>query len=167
MTSVFFVYFALVSVVSGVLTVALRNPVQCGIALLSLLGHIAGLFVLLHAEFLAAVQIIIYAGAILILYLFVLMMLNLKSEERYMHRRYAWYVVGMGALSIELMLMLLASNYAGVKGTATADAIETVGNPSAIGILMFSDYLLPFEIVGAFPLAPIVLAAVVRRHPTR
>ena len=119
MTSVFFVYFAVVSVASAVLTVALRNPVQCGIALLSLLGHIAGLFVLLHAEFLAAVQIIIYAGAILILYLFVLMMLNLKSEERYVHRRYAWYVVGMGALSIELMLMLLASNYAGVKGTAT------------------------------------------------
>src|SRR5207245_9237977 len=119
MVPVFFAYFAGVSVVAGILTVALRNPVHCGIALLALLGHIAGLFVLLHAEFLAAVQIIIYAGAILILYLFVLMMLNLKSEERYVHRRYAWYVVGMGALSISLMFMLLASNYVGVKGTAT------------------------------------------------
>ena len=167
MTSVFFVYFAVVSVVSAVLTVALRNPVQCGIALLSLLGHIAGLFVLLHAEFLAAVQIIIYAGAILILYLFVLMMLNLKSEERYVHRRYAWYVVGMGALSIELMLMLLASNFAGVKGTATTDAIETVGNSTAIGILMFSDYLLPFEIVGVFLLGAIVGAIVLTKNPTR
>jgi NADH-quinone oxidoreductase subunit J len=167
MTSVFFVYFAVVSVVSAILTVALRNPVQCGIALLSLLGHIAGLFVLLHAEFLAAVQIIIYAGAILILYLFVLMMLNLKSEERYVHRRYAWYVVGMGALSIELMLMLLASNYAGVKGTATSDAIEQVGNSTAIGILMFSDYLLPFEIVGVFLLGAIVGAIVLTKNPTR
>src|SRR5439155_15652753 len=115
MTSVFFVYFALVSVVSGVLTVALRNPVQCGIALLSLLGHIAGLFVLLHAEFLAAVQIIIYAGAILILYLFVLMMLNLKSEERYVHHRHAWYIVGVGALTVELLLVLLTSRYSGMK----------------------------------------------------
>src|SRR5437899_12025553 len=81
MTSVFFVYFAVVSVASAVLTVALRNPVQCGIALLSLLGHIAGLFVLLHAEFLAAVQIIIYAGAILILYLFVLMLLTSRPRS--------------------------------------------------------------------------------------
>jgi len=167
MVSVFFAYFALVSIASGVLTVSLRNPVQCGIALLLLLGHIAGLFVLLHAEFLAAVQIIIYAGAILILYLFVLMMLNLKSEERYVHRRYAWYIVGVGAMSIELLLMLLASNYAGVKGTATPQVVETVGNSTAIGILMFSDYLLPFEIVGVFLLGAIVGAIVLTKNPTR
>jgi NADH-quinone oxidoreductase subunit J len=167
MVAVFFAYFAIVSVVAGVLTVALRNPVQCGIALLALLGHIAGLFVLLHAEFLAAVQIIIYAGAILILYLFVLMMLNLKTEERYVHRRYAWYIVGVAAMSIELMLMLLASNFAGVKGTATAEAVEKVGNSTAIGVLMFSDYLLPFEIVGIFLLGAIVGAIVLTKNPSR
>ena len=81
MTPIFFAYFALVSIVAGVLTVALRNPVHCGIALLALLGHIAGLFVLLHAEFLAVVQIIIYAGAILILYLFVLMLLTSRPRS--------------------------------------------------------------------------------------
>ena len=167
MLLVFFAYFALVSVISGVLTVALRNPVQCGIALLVLLGHIAGLFVLLHAEFLAAVQIIIYAGAILILYLFVLMLLNLKTEERYLHRRAAWYIVGVGAMSIELVLMLLASSYAGAQGRATAEAVEKVGNSAAIGILMFSDYLLPFEIVGVFLLGAIVGAIVLTKNPTR
>jgi NADH-quinone oxidoreductase subunit J len=167
MVAVFFAYFAIVSVVAGVLTVALRNPVQCGIALLALLGHIAGLFVLLHAEFLAAVQIIIYAGAILILYLFVLMMLNLKTEERYVHRRYAWYIVGVAAMSIELMLMLLASNFAGVKGTATPEAVEKIGNSTAIGVLMFSDYLLPFEIVGIFLLGAIVGAIVLTKNPSR
>jgi NADH-quinone oxidoreductase subunit J len=167
MLPVFFAYFALVSVVSGILTVALRNPVQCGIALLSLLGHIAGLFVLLNAEFLAAVQIIIYAGAILILYLFVLMMLNLKTEERYLHRRYAWYVLGVSVITVELMLMLLASNYAGVKGSATVEVVQQVGNSTAIGILMFSDYLLPFEIVGVFLLGAIVGAIVLTKNPTR
>ena len=75
--------------------------------------------------------------------------------------------MGMAALSIELMLMLLASNYAGVKGTATADAIEQVGNSTAIGILMFSDYLLPFEIVGVFLLGAIVGAIVLTKNPTR
>src|SRR6266545_3264809 len=113
MVPVFFAYFAAVSVVAGILTVSLRNPVQCGIALLALLGHIAGLFVLLNAEFLAAVQIIIYAGAILILYLFVLMLLNLKTEERYLHRRYAWYMMGAGAIAVEFVLLLMASGFGG------------------------------------------------------
>lgn len=167
MTAGFFAYFALISVVSAILTVALRNPVQCGIALLSLLGHIAGLFVLLHAEFLAAVQVIIYAGAILILYLFVLMIINLKTEERYVHRQYAWYIAGVGVMSIELMLMLLASSYAGAMGTATPQAVETVGNTTAIGIVMFSDYLLQFEIVGVFLLGAIVGAIVLTKNPTR
>ncbi len=166
MTPIFFAYFALVSVAAGVLTVALRNPVHCGIALLALLGHMAGLFVLLHAEFLAVVQIIIYAGAILILYLFVLMLLNLKTDERRFHRRHAWYIVGVGALTAELMLLLLASRYGGMKGPAPAKAVEEMGNSMAIGILMFSDYLLPFEIIGIFLLGAIVGAIVLAKTPT-
>jgi NADH-quinone oxidoreductase subunit J len=166
MTLFFFAYFALISIAAGVLTVALRNPVHCGIALLALLGHMAGLFVLLHAEFLAVVQIIIYAGAILILYLFVLMLLNLKTEERRFHHRHAWYIVGVGALTVELLLVLLASRYGGMKGPATTKAVEEVGNSMAIGILMFSDYLLPFEIVGVFLLGAIVGAIVLAKTPT-
>ncbi len=166
-TAGLFAYFAFVSIAAGMLTVSLRNPVHCGIALLALLGHVAGLFVLLHAEFVAVVQIIIYAGAILILYLFVLMLLNLKTEERYFHRRHAWYVVGVGALTVELLLVLLASQYGGVKGPAPAEAVEEVGNSMAIGILMFSDYLLPFEIVGIFLLGAIVGAIVLAKTPTR
>ncbi|TLY15796.1 MAG: hypothetical protein E6K69_05410 [Nitrospirae bacterium] len=89
MVLAFFVYCSHVSIVAGLLTVALKNPVHCGIALLTLLLHVAGLFVLLNAEFLAMVQIIVYAGAILVLYLFVLMLLNLKTDERYLHSRVA------------------------------------------------------------------------------
>src|SRR2546428_12945931 len=109
MTPIFFAYFALVSIAAGVLTVALRNPVHCGIALLALLGHMAGLFVLLHAEFLAVVQIIIYAGPILILDLFVLMLLNPKTEERDFPHRHPWDMGGVGALTVGLLLGLLAS----------------------------------------------------------
>lgn len=167
MTAFFFGYFALVSIAAGVLTVALRNPVQCGIALLVLLGHVAGFFVLLHAEFLAAVQIIIYAGAILILYLFVLMLLNLKTEERYLHRRYAWTVLGVGGLSLELLVLLLASTYTARPGPATPEVVEQIGNSTAIGVVMFSDYLLQFEIVGVFLLGAIVGAIVLAKTPSR
>src|SRR3989441_11585573 len=108
MTPIFFSYFALVSIAAGVLTVALRNPVHCGIALLALLGHMAGLFGLLHAEFLAVVQIIIYAGAILILYLFFLLLLNLKTEGRDFHHRHSLYMGGGGALVVLLLSWLLS-----------------------------------------------------------
>jgi hypothetical protein len=87
MAFVFFAYFAVVSIVAGILTVALKNPVQCGLALLALLLHVSGLFVMLNAEFLWAVQVIVYAGAILVLYLFVLMLLNLKTDDRYFHAK--------------------------------------------------------------------------------
>ena len=79
------------SIAAAVLTVALRNPVHCGLALLALLLHVSGLFVLLNAEFLWAVQVMVYAGAILVLYLFVLMLLNLKTEERYFHSTYLYF----------------------------------------------------------------------------
>ena len=65
------------------------------------------------------------------------------------------------------MLMLLASNYAGMKGSATVEVVQQVGNSTAIGILMFSDYLLPFEIVGVFLLGAIVGAIVLTKNPTR
>ena len=75
----FFFYFALVIAATSVLVVALRNPIYSALALLIMFFHVAGLYVTLHAEFLAAVQIIVYAGAILVLYLFVVMLLNLKT----------------------------------------------------------------------------------------
>ena len=100
---IIFAYFATVSIVAGIMTVAFRSPVHCGLALLTLLLHVAGFFVLLNAEFLFAVQIIVYAGAILVLYLFVLMLLNLKTEEQYLHRKYAFLLfVGVGILGSSL-----------------------------------------------------------------
>ena len=81
MAFLFFAYFAVVSIVAGILTVALKNPVKCGLALLVLLLHVSGLSFMLNAEFLWAVQVIVYAGAILVLHLFVLMLLNLKTDS--------------------------------------------------------------------------------------
>src|SRR5512143_2594987 len=76
-----FLYFAVVMIVSAILMVTRRNPIHSVLFMLLLFFHIAGLFVLLNAEFLAAVQLIVYAGAILILYLFVVMLLNVDKES--------------------------------------------------------------------------------------
>ncbi|RMH08077.1 MAG: NADH-quinone oxidoreductase subunit J [Nitrospirae bacterium] len=160
-----FGYFAIVSIVAGVCTIALRNPVHCGLSLLVLLLHVAGLFVLLNAEFLFAVQIIVYAGAILVLYLFVLMLLNLKSEEQYLHRTYPYVIFAGVAILGELLIVILQTPYGGAKGEATPEVVLTVGQSHAVGITMFSDYLLLFEIVGVFLLGAIIGAVVLAKTP--
>ena len=159
----FFYYLAAASIGSAVLTIALRNPVHCGLALLSLLFHIAGFFVLLHAEFLAAVQIIIYAGAILVLYLFVLMLLNLKTEERFLHRRYALFLFFGLLLAGQALLLLLRSPFAGRPGDVTPEQIDRFGHSHTIGIVLFNEYFLPFEIVGLFLLGAIIGAIVLAK----
>ncbi|MCP9451140.1 MAG: NADH-quinone oxidoreductase subunit J [Nitrospira sp.] len=165
MITVFFAYFAVVSIVAGVLTVALRNPVHCGLALLAVLMHVSGLFVLLNAEFLWAVQVIVYAGAILVLYLFVLMLLNLKTDERYLHSSYP-YLLGPALVGAGYVLfLLLRSPYEGAKGDAPVSAVLEHGDTYAVGIKMFSDHLLQFEIVGIFLLGAIIGAVVLAKTP--
>ena len=165
MMLVFFAYFALVSIASGVLTVSLRHPVHCALALLVLLLHVSGLFILLNAEFLWAVQVIVYVGAILVLYLFVLMLMNLKTDERYFHPS-ALYFVGPAVLGgVYVLFLLLQSPFDGAKGTAPASAVLQDGDTYAVGIKMFSDHILQFEIVGIFLLGAIIGAIVLAKTP--
>lgn len=165
MALVFFAYFALVSIVAGVLTVSLRHPVHCALALLALLLHVSGLFILLNAEFLWAVQVIVYVGAILVLYLFVLMLLNLKTDERYFHPS-ALYFVGPAVLgAIYVLFLILQSPFDGARGNAPASVVLQDGDTYAVGIKMFSDHILQFEIVGIFLLGAIIGAIVLAKTP--
>ena len=160
MVGMFFAYFALVSIAAGVLTVTLRHPVHCALSLLVLLMHVSGLFILLNAEFLWAVQVIVYVGAILVLYLFVLMLMNLKTDERYFHSS-ALYIVGPAGMGTGYVLyLLLGSPFDGVKGDAPAAAVLQDGDTYAVGIKMFSDHLLQFENDGVFVLGAIIGACV-------
>jgi NADH-quinone oxidoreductase subunit J len=165
MVSVFFTYFALASIAAGVLTVALKHPVHCGLALLTLLLHVSGLFILLNAEFLWAVQLIVYAGAILVLYLFVLMLLNLKTDDRYFHSTYLYFLPPAAIGSLYVLILLFRSPFAGAKGDAPTVAVLQDGDTYAVGIKMFSDYLLQFEIVGVFLLGAVIGAIVLAKTP--
>ena len=90
MATFVFLYFAAVIVTAASLVVVLRNPIYSVLSLLVMFFHVAGLYVTLHAEFLAAIQIIVYAGAILVLYLFVVMLLNVKRDESGTTNRGRW-----------------------------------------------------------------------------
>ncbi len=161
----FFLYFSLASIIAGVLTVGLKHPVHCGLALLALLLHVSGLFLLLNAEFLWAVQVIVYAGAILVLYLFVLMLLNLKTAEGYLHRRFIYFLIPAAIGGGYLLVLMLGSPFSGSKGEASADVIIASGGTYAVGITMFSEYLLQFEIIGIFLLGAIIGAIVLAKTP--
>jgi NADH:ubiquinone oxidoreductase subunit 6 (subunit J) len=136
-----------------------------GLALVAMLIHMAGFFVLLNAEFIAMVQVIVYAGAILVLYLFVIMLLNLKSDERVFHKRYLGFGVITIAIVAQVAVLVFRSPYAGMTGEATTEAVLGVGQTKAIGIVMFRDYLLPFELIGIYLLAAIVGAIVLAKTP--
>jgi len=165
MVLVFFAYFALVSIAAGVLVVALRHPVHCALALLALLLHVSGLFILLNAEFLWAVQVIVYVGAILVLYLFVLMLMNLKTDERYFHSSALYFVVPAVLGAMYVLYLILQSPFDGAKGTAPANVVLQDGDTYAVGIKMFSDHILQFEIVGIFLLGAIIGAIVLAKTP--
>src|SRR6266540_5872027 len=107
MNKIIFIYFALVIIVSALLTVTRRNPVHSVMFMLLLFFHIAGVFVLLHAEFLAAVQLIVYAGAILILYLFVVMLLNVKEDDSY--QRQFRLGMGLGLLALAEVVYIVSA----------------------------------------------------------
>ncbi len=159
----FFIYFAALTIASSILTVGLRSPVYCALALLSTLLHVAGLFVLLHAEFIAAIQIIIYAGAVLVLYLFVLMLLNQKKGEQFLGKP-IWIGLFFGVvILIEILVGLFkSSEFSKTAGTLTETALP-MSNTTVIGLSLFNEYLLPFELVGVILLGAAVGALVLAK----
>jgi len=166
----FFFYFSSATILSSVLTIGLKNPIHCTIALLSTLLHVAGLFILLHAEFIAAIQIIIYAGAILVLYLFVLMLLDLKQVETVVNRQFQ-AALFFGAVLLGEMLLALSQSPILGTGVARVPSVPTsqpYNNTQSLGVALFTDYLLQFEIVGVLLLGGIVGALVLAKQtPTK
>lgn len=161
MAALLFSYLAAVVVVTAVLVVALRNPVHSAISLLVMFFHVAGLYLTLNAEFLAAIQIIVYAGAILVLYLFVLMLLNLKAEDRYQKQWVIGALLGAG-LAAELIYLVLKSRFS--EGLTALPAADAVGNTKSIGLVLFTQYLFPFEIASLILLVAMIGAIILAKR---
>jgi NADH-quinone oxidoreductase subunit J len=151
----FFYLFAALTLGCGALVVAnpfSRNPVTSAMFLVLTIISMAGLFVLLHAFFLAAVQVLVYAGAVMVLFLFVIMLLDLKEEGK-RHLKAFGVVAGLGsvgALAALLIRAVLTSDYGPMPVT------QAEGTTPALGRLLFTEYLLPFEIVSLLLLVAMV-----------
>jgi NADH-quinone oxidoreductase subunit J len=153
---ILFYVFAALTLLCGLLVVInpfSRNPVTSAMFLVLTIVSMAGLFVLLHAFFLAAVQILVYAGAVMVLFLFVIMLLDLKEEQR---RKLKIITLGAGVMAVGAVAGLLVKGIldSGVGKNLPAPAAE--GAPAPLGKLLFTDFILPFEIVSVLLLVAMV-----------
>ena len=169
-----FYYMAAASIASALLAVTRKNPVHSMLWVLALFLHVAGIFLLLSAEFLAAVQVIVYAGAILIFYLFVVMVLDLPEEEAGPRFGNHWPLAAAAGLSVAALAWLAQPGTLDSVGAVAAPAARSVaaggppqGSLAEVGMALFGPFALPFEIASLLLLAAIVGAIVIaRRRPT-
>jgi len=143
-----------------------RNPVHAALALVSALFFIAGLFVMLSATFLAAMQILVYAGAIMVLFIFVIMLLNLRSSELG-EARITGIKVVTALAGLLLVGKLVKTALTGAHGAASPVVLEGPGEFGAIGPVgevLFKQFLLPFELTSVLLLVAVIAAVVVARR---
>jgi NADH-quinone oxidoreductase subunit J len=156
--------FAVVAVASGAMVITARNPVHSVLFLILAFFNAAGLFVLLGAEFLAMILVVVYVGAVAVLFLFVVMMLDINFVElRQGFQRYlpVGGLIGL-VLLCELFLVLVAGWSPGepVKTTVSAPASDTVSNTVALGQLLYTRYVYAFQAAGVILLVAMIGAIV-------
>jgi NADH-quinone oxidoreductase subunit J len=164
----FFGYFAAAIIVLSILVITRKNPVHSVMWMLLLFFNIASMYLFLNAEFIAAIQVIVYAGAILVLFLFVVLLLNLRDElntERFIGSWPAGLVI---AATIFVSLAgALSKMETGYKGNFTVELIQKVTHTKALGQILYTEYLFPFEIASLVLLIAVIGAIVLAKKRMR
>jgi NADH-quinone oxidoreductase subunit J len=158
---VIFVPAAALAVAGGVALVAARQPVHSAIALLVVLVALAVMYLVLAAQFIAALQVIIYAGAIVVLFLFVIMLLQAGTAEGPVNKLPRQRGASMVFAALYLVILLSAALAA---AGALSPPPERFGTAQKVGEALFTTYLLPFELAGVILLVGIVAAVVLGRR---
>jgi NADH-quinone oxidoreductase subunit J len=159
---VLFWVFAIPLMASAAGVIMARNPVYAAMSLVSAFFWLAGIYVLLTAHLLAFVQIIVYAGAIMVLFLFVVMLLSLTDAELGLEKMTALKVVGVVGTAGLLSLIVTALVQSGPRAMRAVG--EDFGTVRAVGKILFTQYLLPFEATSVLLLVAIVGAVVVAKE---
>lgn len=167
MTTYFFIFLAVLAVASALAMVINKNTVNSALFLVLNMVALAGLFLLLKAQFLAVVQVLVYAGAIMVLFLFVIMLLNVQDEEnlfdKFRIKYFVAFLLGVGVFS---QILYSLGSFTDTLPTVAAEMKE-VGTVEAVGDVLFTEYLLPFELTAILLTAAVVGAIVVAQHKVR
>jgi len=168
MPAVVFLIFASLAVISALAVITCKNIVHSAFSLVATLFFVGCIFILLHAEFLAATQIIIYVGAIMILVIFALLLINIKQahQEKQFHRQAGW-VIGCGALLIfEIVWFVIPrSIFKSNPAKLIAETKAWGGNTQILGHYLFTDFLLAFELASLVLLIAIIAAIYLGKTP--
>jgi NADH-quinone oxidoreductase subunit J len=159
---ILFLVFGAVCVAGAINLIAQSHPINSALSLIVVMAALAGEYLLLGAEFVAAVQVIVYAGAIMVLFVFTIMLLNAGEEE---HTKGSRVAVLFGVPGMLLGSTLIAWVLLRHSGTEAVAAGALPGDPNSIGQLLFHDFLLPFEVTSVLILIAIMGAVVLASKP--
>jgi NADH-quinone oxidoreductase subunit J len=164
MESIFFFVVAAVAIIMSIMVVTCKNPINSALSLVMTFFCLATFYVMLDAPFMAVTQVIVYAGAIMVLIVFVIMLLNVKAEsgKRGSHAVLAGSAVGVFTLFLTCWFLIKGS-MTGVTGSMDAAQVVKYGHVELIGKALFTDFLFPFEITSLLLLAAIVGAVILAK----
>jgi NADH-quinone oxidoreductase subunit J len=157
-----FLVFAIPLVFTAGLVVVTKNPMHAAMSLVAAFFFMAGIYVLLSAHLVAFLQILVYAGAVMVLFLFVIMLLSLGNEH--LEREHYKGMQLLGVVGVVGMTIVLASAIRDAVGPEVATVANDFGTVKAVGRALFRDYLLPFEATSLLLLVAIVGAVVVAKE---
>jgi NADH-quinone oxidoreductase subunit J len=162
---ILFYLFAFLMLLCGVMVLISRNPVTSAMFLVLTIASLAGLFVLLHAFFLAAVQVLVYAGAVMVLFLFVIMLVNLERAEKERQFNKQWVVALLASVGLGLLFVwiFMESKALAVVVSRPAAELAEASNTQQVGQLLYGPYMLAFEIASLLLLVAIVGAVVMAK----
>jgi len=161
-TTFFFYFLSALTVLSGVLVITQKNAVHSALALIFGLLAQAGLYLMLYAPFVAGVQIILYAGGIMVLFLFVIMLVNLERAQKEEQFNKQWLVGILAALALGGLLVAVYAKGTQLFPHRMAQPIET-SNTQEIGVMLYGQYMFAFEIASLLLLVAIIGAVVMAK----
>ena len=163
-----FYLFAALSVFGALGVLFLKNPIHCALSLVGTFFCLGSIYVMLNAEFVAVIQVLIYAGAIMVLFLFVLMLLSSRDTGMSSNKWTAGKILaGLLPLGIFVQIAYLFTGNElklGTKGEYPIEVVEEIGSIALIGRLLFTDYILSFEIIVILLLVAVIGAVVIAKR---
>jgi len=163
--SILFFVLAIVAIAAALGMLISRNPVNSALWLILNLFCVAGLYLTVNAEFIAVIQVLVYAGAIMVLFLFVIMLLNLAALpdlKRIEWRRIIAFMLGMGLLA--MLMFVVASSLDMLPDSVSLETAASTGSASELAKVLFTRYAMPLEIIGILLLAATIGAVVIAKR---
>lgn len=164
METIFFLIITLVAVISAILVVTCKNPINSALSLIMTFFCLATYYVMLDAPFMAAVQVMVYAGAIMVLMVFTIMLLNIRVDatKKHSHKLIIGSIIGFFTL-LNIIYVVVKSRAALPTGPLSGDMIKQLGHTELIGREIFTTFLLPFEVTSILLLTAIVGAVILAK----